>query len=233
MSDDELRALLRARDASPGDVTVARRAALLASRGAGREEAAEPWQEVLRRSPRDPEAEQRLRGLGCELLYRSTVLGIERFESTLDRVTLARTPSLPGLFVGERPVTNDQFLRFMEARGSDPDWMRGVLNAPVTLQGIGRDGPCVHATWQGARAYAEWAHGRLLEPEEWTKLLVLRVYGWNLSEEWVSATRSGDRGLTEHGIVGPSGLRWARERAHWEGPAFRYARTTWFGVSPS
>jgi hypothetical protein len=238
VTDEDLRALERQRDAQPGDVGLARKAALLASRLGGREEAAACWQEVLRRSPRDVEAEQRLRGLGCELLYRSTVLGIERFESTRDGTILARTPALPAVFVGERAITCKQFHRFLDAhpRVGDRGWIREVGDNPfrlaeasLSLRGIRSPDPVRHATWEGATAYARWASGRLLAPEEWTKLLVLRALGFELLDaEWSSATRTNERGGDDRGVMSPSGLRWVRARARYEGPAFRYARESWF-----
>lgn len=234
--DDELRALLRRRDESPGDVLVARKAALLASRTAPRELAAEAWQEVLRRSPRDTESEARLRELGCELLYRSTVLGVERFEHTVDRAVLARTPALPALFVSERAVTNEQFHRFLEEtpRAAELGLVRIVADTPHvfeggawSLRGLGRDEPVRHATWRGAAAYAKWAHGRLLVAAEWERLLVLRAYGWDLTDEWVDDAQLDARGQTEHAVMSPTGTRWVRERARYEGPAFRLARDSW------
>ncbi len=241
MTDEDLRALERQRDAQPGDVGLARRAALLASRLGARDEAAACWQEVLRRSPRDVEAEQRLRTLGCELLYRSTVLGIERFECHRVGQILARTPALPSLFVGERAVTCEQFYRFLDAhpRVEDRGWIREVGDSPyrfdegsVSLRGTRSSDPVRHATWEGATAYARWASGRLLAPEEWTKLLVLRAYGFELLDaEWSSATRSNERGGDDRGVMSPSGLRWVRARARYEGPGFRYARESWFAAT--
>ena len=237
MSDDELRALLRKRDESPGDIPLARRAAQLALRLDEREVAAQSWQEVLRRAPRDSEAEARLRAMGCELLYRSTVLGIERFENTRDGAILARTPPLPRLFVAEHAVTNEQFLLFLEAspRASEEGWLRPVTGNPFayadaawSLRGLHRDEPVRHVTWRGADAYARWARGRLLAPEEWTKLLVLRAYGWNLLDEWAAGVRANPSGHVQRPIVSATGVRWTSDLARYEGPAFRYARESWF-----
>jgi len=239
VSDEDLRTLLRLRDNQPGDVALARRAAQLATRLGESETAALAWQEVLRRAPRDIESEKRLRELGCELLYRSTALGIERFESTRDRSILVRTPALPSLFVGERAVTSEQFHVFLGEHPGAPrsGWVREVDDSPHrfvdgawVLRGIRLGDSVRHATREGASSYARWAHGRLIEPEEWSKLLVLRAYGFELLDaEWSAADRAGERGITEHAVMSPAGLRWVRSRARYEGPAFRYARASWFG----
>lgn len=249
--DDELRRLIRARDVSPEDATAARRVATLAGRHGDRALATECWQEVLRRAPRDDEAERRLAELGCDLRFlRVDEQGLEEFENAVDLATLVRVPSVLGAFVARQPVNYDQFHRFIAREGGRPESGKWIgRHAP--LRRITPAGPwsffrgseassenfVQEASWLGARAYAEWAGGRLLTIPEWERIgeASAAFAGFDRSEgEWIQ----GERGARERPIAtiwdarfptaAPSHVRWAVEDVCGEGVLFRYARDSWF-----
>ncbi len=247
MSDHDLRRLLRARDLAPGDVDAARRAAIAAGRNGERELAAQAWQEVLRRSPRDDEAERRLLELGCELRWRATdAKGADEYENVLDGALLV--PSADGLFVAKEPVTYQQFHRFLVAASQPAEvtkrWISGrgrLRRAPLgawTLIGTteSTEAYVQDASWLGAAAYARWAGGRLLDEREWDHVAeCAKPYeGFELPEgEWVN----GDDGFQRRPVrsiwdprprANEAGhVQWLPEDA-FPGVLFRYGRASWF-----
>src|SRR5262249_45291326 len=144
-----------------------------------RDLAADAWQEVLRRSPRDGEAERRLVELGCDLRYVARdAQGLEEFVNVLDGAMLVRTS---GLFVARHPVTYEQFHRFLARAGGAPEsrkWInpRGPLRrGPLDTWSLHRgeaasESYVQEVSWLGAQAYARWAGGRLLTMSEWLGL---------------------------------------------------------------
>ncbi|MBI3724167.1 SUMF1/EgtB/PvdO family nonheme iron enzyme, partial [bacterium] len=246
--DDDLRRLLRARDAAPDDLALARRAAALASRRAERGLAAQAWQEVLRRTGGgDEEAETRLREVGCELVYRETdEHGVVEYENTVDRARLIVSPSLPALFVASRPVSYGQFMEFLVRRSGDPESSRWIgSHAPLrrpkgsdawTINKAQLDYAALSISWLGADAYARWAGGRLLVAEEWDEVcyFVHGFEGFDTDfEEWVDGRDASGKRTTRHLLGGQRGFKEIEETAYPEddtGAAvqFRYARSSWF-----
>jgi hypothetical protein len=231
LSDDELRRLLRARSVAPGDVDVARRAAALAARTGDRDLAAASWQDVLRASPRDREASKRLVALGCELLYKHSMGDDEVFESVVDHGLLVRPGVLPGCWVSARPVTYIQFQLFLDGAGEGLEeriapWQRRLVE-------LKPESPVTEVSWLGARAYALWAGGRLLGPDELRRVArASAAFDWDVSkEEWVEGERLGAGGVREHPVAR---VRGAGPGVQWHGEAvfapvtFRYARSSWF-----
>jgi hypothetical protein len=251
--DDELRRLLRARDLSPEDAALARRAATLAGRRGERTLAVESWQEVLRRAPRDEEAERRLEELGCELRFvRVDAQGLDELESTIDGATLVRAPVLAGLFVARQPVSYAQFHRFLAREGGragSTKWigthgpLRRTALGPWSFRGgeAASESYVTEASWLGADAYAKWAGGRLLTAFEWVRLAEAPTAfeGFDRNEgEWVDGERTGADGARERPFVtlwdarfppaAPYHERWAHEDVCGEHVLFRYVRDSWF-----
>ena len=247
--DDELRRLIRARDASPEDPGVARRAAAAAGRHGDRGLAVAGWQEVLRRAPRDPEAERRLDELGCELRFvRRDEQGLEEFENAIDKAILVTSPALPGVFVARHPVSYQQFHRFLSAEGGRPESAKWLgTHAPLrrtpldswTFRGssAASESFVLEASWLGANAYSRWAGGRLLSDGEWVRLAESSAAFGGFEEtegEWVD----GERGPRERPIASmwdtrfpaarPHHVRWVLEDICGEHVLFRYARDSWF-----
>ncbi|HZV02101.1 MAG TPA: SUMF1/EgtB/PvdO family nonheme iron enzyme [Planctomycetota bacterium] len=246
--DDELRRLIRARDLSPEDAGSARRVATLAARRGDRLFATNAWQEVLRRSPRDEEAERRLAELGCDLTFVGVdAQGLDEYRNAVDGTVLVRSPALPGIFVARHPVSYEQFHRFLAREGSRPEvkkWIGGhgplrrtSLANVWSLRGEQSESYVQEVSWLGANAYATWAGGRLLEAIEWLRLAEAPAAfeGFDRTEgEWVA-------GENEHGqrpiatlwdprwpVAASHHMRWANADIVGELVLFRYARDSWF-----
>lgn len=100
--------------------------------------------------------------------------------------------TLPAFRIGKYPVTNRQYLRFVEATGQKWDWEQG-------RQADRANYPAVGVTWHDARAYCDWltgmwrVEGRIKQGEE------VRLP----SEcEWEKAARGSD------GRLWPWGSEW-------------------------
>jgi len=91
--------------------------------------------------------------------------------------------NLPGYWIGRTEVTNAQYRRFVQATGhrAPEHWKGG--EAPSGLESF----PVVFVNWEDARAYCEWAGGRLPSELEWEKAARGadgRVFPWG--NEWDS-----------------------------------------------
>ena len=84
------------------------------------------------------------------------------YDKEADPDETPRAVDLPAFRIGKYPVTVAEYARFVEdGQGPEPiDWA-GQLEHP--------NWPVVSVTWQQARAYCEWAGGRLPTEEEWER----------------------------------------------------------------
>jgi len=88
-----------------------------------------------------------------------------------------RAADIESFYIDENPVTNAQYMRFVEAADHDPpsNWQD---NRPPSAE---RDHPVTNVSWYDAKAYAEW-HGRDLPTEtQWEKAargLEGRIWPW-------------------------------------------------------
>jgi formylglycine-generating enzyme required for sulfatase activity len=72
---------------------------------------------------------------------------------------------VPEFSIDPYPVTNAQYLRFIEATGAahPATWTNGIFPRPLA------DHPVTGISWEQAAAYASWAGKRLLTAMEWEK----------------------------------------------------------------
>jgi formylglycine-generating enzyme required for sulfatase activity len=89
--------------------------------------------------------------------------------------------NLPAYWIGRTEVTNAQYLRFVQTTGqrAPEHWEGG--RPPAGLESF----PVVYVNWQEARAYCEWAGGRLPTEPEWEKAARGtdgRIFPWG--NEW-------------------------------------------------
>ena len=124
-----------------------------------------------------------------------------------DRNPVRKNVNLPGFFIDEREVTNEQYERFVKAGGySDPTYWdkEGWARIREFVDKTGKPGP---ATWSDghppegaenlpvtgislweARAYARWAGKRLPTSDEWEK-----AASWNAASKRKRLYPWGDR----------------------------------------
>ena len=109
--------------------------------------------------------------------------------------------NLPAYWIGRTEVTNAQYLRFVQATGqrAPQHWASG--RPPAGLENF----PVVYVSWEDARAYCEWAGGRLPTELEWEKAARGadgRIFPWG--NEWDRAKCRNFQGITgrSYGDIG-------------------------------
>jgi len=106
--------------------------------------------------------------------------------------------TLPAFKVGKYPVTNAQYLRFVEATGRE--WSRGEGRSPERA-----NHPAVYVRWHDARAYCAWL------TEAWRaagKITADEVVRLPTEAEWEKAARGAD------GQRWPWGNAWVEDRCN-------------------
>lgn len=103
---------------------------------------------------------------------------------------------LPAYRISKYPVTNRQFMEFVQKTGYDP---QGSWDLPSDGYPQGKDSlgehPVVNITFHDAKAYARWAGGRLPNEQEWEKAARGtdgRTYPWG--NEWRPEACNNDAG---------------------------------------
>lgn len=129
-----------------------------------------------------------------------------------------RTLTLPGFWIDVTPITQAEYLRFIQANPNYPvpyfdatwsqpyNWDRRARIPPPSKA----DHPVVLVSWYDAMAYAKWAGKQLLTEEEWEKAARGtdgRAYPWgeDFDKEKCNTSESGIGDTTPVGRYSPWG----------------------------
>jgi len=148
------------------------------------------WGQTLRSVPAGP-------GPDLDFAGGSFRLGAERSEEcfVFDNEKWAHDVQLAPFAIAPRPVTNAEYLEYVEQTGAAPrHWQRfGQRSDGVWLerrfdamQPLDPDAPVRHVDWNEAQAYCRWAGRRLPTEAEWTR--AAGEMRWGEVWEWTSST---------------------------------------------
>ena len=115
-----------------------------------------------------------------------------------------REVELPEFWISKTPVTNAEYVRFVDVTGHDkPQYFDSNLKNK-------KDHPMVYVSWHDAQAYCEWMGGELPAEEQWEKAARGPdglVYPWG--DKWVdgrcNTREAGIKSTTSVGQFSPQG----------------------------
>jgi len=119
-------------------------------------------------------------------------LGAERDEErfVFDNEKWAHDVAVAPFAISSRPVTNAQFLEYVEAGGTPPRyWRRADVWQERRFdrwQPLHPNAPVRHVSWNEAQAYCRWAKRRLPTEAEW-QIAASRIH-WGDVWEWTAST---------------------------------------------
>ena len=120
-------------------------------------------------------------------------LGAERGEQrfVFDNEKWAHDVDVPAFTIASRPVTNAQYLEYVEDGGSAPRYWRREGAAWrerrfERWQAIDAAAPVRHVDWNEAQAFCRWAGRRLPTEAEWTR--AAEKMAWGAAWEWTAST---------------------------------------------
>jgi iron(II)-dependent oxidoreductase len=114
-------------------------------------------------------------------------------EFVFDNEKWAHPVDLAAFRIASAPVTNGEYLRFVEAGGAPPRywkkeghaWRERRFDAWI---GLRRDAPVRHVDWSEAQAYCRWAGRRLPGEAEFELACSDARFQWGALWEWTSST---------------------------------------------
>jgi iron(II)-dependent oxidoreductase len=120
-------------------------------------------------------------------------LGAERDEQRFifDNEKWAHDVEIQPFAIAARPVTNAQYLRYVEAGGQAPRYWRSTDGAWqerrfARWQALAPEEPVRHVSWNEAQAYCRWAGRRLPTEAEWT--YAAPAMQWGEVWEWTASS---------------------------------------------
>ncbi len=139
------------------------------------------------------DASETARAADIEFAGRRLRIGAERDgrEFVFDNEKWAHEVEVPAFRIASAPVTNAEFLAYVEDGGPAPrywkevdgTWLQRRFSRLVPLKG---DEPVRHVDWNEAQAWCRWAKRRLPSEAEWQ--LASGALTWGAVWEWTSST---------------------------------------------